>query len=203
VRTSTLCRFTVFDDILDSKLGSPSLWSTSYESLENVTPGFDLCPQLLDFYLLQESYSIVKGMANGHHVRHAYYLDLSTVKNLLNHTLVDDIRKTILCPAEEPIRKHPVLFLLVEPGSKRVNCLILFDYSKEEVFVFVRPHGGGPRETNMLADWSDWTGDQYWRAIAVELGWSISTSQPKVIQPNWNQVKSNTHKGCASVLIVL
>jgi hypothetical protein len=171
--------------LADSKLGNPYLWSCSYESLDKASPGFDLSASLIDFYLLQEAFAAVKSAENGDGQRHAYYLDLSITTNLLDGVDNENVRNTILWPTNEPIQKQPVLFLIRDT----THCnLILFDYNRNEAFMFVKPYGNGPRDTNMCADWDAWMGECYWKAIALKFGWVIRLEQPKVIEPNWNQV---------------
>jgi hypothetical protein len=170
----------------DTALGNPELWSQAYKTLDTLTPGYQIEPILLDYYLSWEWFSLSMGTTATTKLKKqkAYYLSQATVQNILQENRPNAIHKHILLPENQPIEMLPVIFLTQDPVS---SCLlVLFDYGKEEAIVFGHTKGYGP--TDMHADWTPWKGLIHWTDIAQVFNWEMNHTQPKVIEPNWGQV---------------
>ena len=167
-------------------MGNPSLWSLAYESLYSATPGFDLHPFVVDFYLLRSWFAMVKNAHTQHSHPGSYYLDLATIKCLLDESSDQDIHTVILTPKDTLIQQFPVLFLHQTSNSCHFH-LALFDYKHQEVFILGR-WSGPLMETNMYANWTDWNGPNYWKRVGDAFGWAPGENGPKIIEPNWCQV---------------
>lgn len=138
---------------------------------------------MLDFYLTR---TWCEAVGKATPARHSYYLDIAMVKMVVKEKLDSDLRTLLLLPADAVVPKNPVLFLHEPTGHSNTYQLILFDYEKEEVFVFGY---NTPLETNLYADWDSWQGPIYWKAIAKLCSWKLHGVQsPKVIEPNWARV---------------
>ena len=184
------CWFTI--PISESKLGNPFLWCPAYKHLETTKHGHQLSPEVVEYYLLQEWYQRIKGRQDEALACKVHYLDSATLKNIQEGTICDPIQTLLILQVDEPISKLPVLFLHIVSGTG--PCLILFNYFKQEVFVFRSyPRSIGPSETNMYGSWDDWEGDDLWKTISNALGWTIDQADPKIIEPNWSHVGLFSH----------
>jgi hypothetical protein len=109
------------------------------------------------------------------------------MENILEKLPPDQIYQVLLLQRQDSIPSRPVLFYLppILPSSYR--RLVLFDYHEKKVLIFGH---GAQLETNMYADWSEWNGIDYWRAIGEFFGWDLGLEErsPQVIAPNWVRV---------------
>jgi hypothetical protein len=168
------------DGGVELRLGNPTLWSTAYTALSTVNLGQRMAAHAMDFYLLQVWFLEKKPNVT------CFYLDMLTVKNIMEGTPERDVFNTVFLPAAQAIKKLPVLFLCSDPQRNDSRLLILLDYAKLEVFVFGRQSRAA--ETNMHGEWESWSGNRYWTRIAGFFGWKIDGTRPSTIEPNWTQV---------------
>lgn len=165
---------------IDSILANPFLWCNAYQELSSVAPGSQLHAAVLDFYLVQQWYTIAQEA--GPDNCFAFYLDRSTVQHLVFGTLEHTLYKHLLLPDDSIVKPRPVLFIAGEDDGPMV--LTLLDYTHNQVFLFGR-FGRTTHDTLYTL----WDQNSLWNAIADGLGWvTAKDKEPSAFNLDWVQV---------------
>ena len=169
--------------LVESMLADPVWWSNAYQELPTLTPGVLLHPDVMDFYLTQESFKMAQAAGLGKYS--AFYLDRSTIHQILSGTLKISLRKRLLLPEQGNIPLCPVLFIGNDMGNG-LYFLVLLDYSTNRVFLFgnLGTHSKNP-------PYISWRNPRVWKGIANKIGWSIEDNkEPSSYWLDWAQVCS-------------
>lgn len=165
--------------LAESILSDPQWWSTAYQQLSSVVPGGKLHPAVLDFYLMQEWYTVALQTVQDSWP--ALYLGRSVVQLLTSGTPRHTLRRLLLLPDHGIIKRRPVL-LLQGLDSGRI-VLVLLDFISNQVFLFgvvVRDSQDNP--------YISWNNRRLWNAVADGFGWATEDAEPSAFQLNWVQV---------------
>ena len=160
----------------------PHWWSRAYEHISTVSLGAHVHSAPLDFYLMQEWYSMAQDAAETD--CKAFYLDKRTIQDLLTGTPKHTIRTHLLFSDDDNrIPKAPVLFLQGDNDGGR-QTLVLLDYTAKTVFLF--GSSGYNLDDSIYVSWNSM---RYWKTIAQAFEWTVDGDDlPVSYQLNWVQV---------------